>query len=137
METAALWKHRTRDPDRTSQSWCFHRAWKTQRVSHCSHRPDAYLSTTKSVTDVLAQIVNHVMALDTSGMRPGIWLVGGLEAPPTLRHSVMFSGVGGLCVVRSNLVRDHLRPHLGQPVGVNLKDDGPVLHDTADLEPGI
>ena len=28
---------------------------------------DAYLSTTKSVTDVLAQVVNHVMALDTSG----------------------------------------------------------------------
>ena len=87
METAALWKHRTRDPDRTSQSWCFHRAWKTQRVSHCSHRPDAYLSTTKSVTDVLAQVVNHVMALDTSGPRPPRMMFKSLgrrpKAPPT------------------------------------------------------
>ncbi len=64
---------------------CSHRAWKTLRVFHCLHSPDDYLPTIESVKDVLAQVVNHVLALDTSGA--GIGAIAD--------HSLEGAGIGG------------------------------------------
>ena len=64
VETAALWKHQETNLEPTPLPRCSHRAWKTLRVSHSSHSLDYYLPTVRSVTDVLAHFVNHVLALD-------------------------------------------------------------------------
>ncbi len=65
VETAALWKHQETKLESTRLPRCYHRAWKTLWVFHCSHSLDYYLSTIKSVKDVLAQVVNHVLAPDS------------------------------------------------------------------------